>query len=277
METDDRRDQFLLAEKNLSSSYSLVKHLADVAPHADEVAFYQMIRVGVRKTLPDTTETDKDREQAVQDLVDRSLSANGVVDVFEAAGLTKPDISVLDDKFLEEFTSKEQENLRLKLLEKLMQDEIRLRQRSNLRKYPSFREMLEATLNRYHAGTITAAEVVRAMVQIRQQIQQDDQRKKETGLTDEELAFYDAIAELQAGAYDMPFLCDLVRDVVETVKRNLKVDWTKPHRENVKASVQASVKMVLRRRNIQKDHFQFILNRIMEQAEARYEDWPMVA
>jgi type I restriction enzyme, R subunit len=277
VETDERRDDYLLAEKNLTSAYSLVKHLEDVNAHADEVAFYQMVRAQLRKTLPPAVDTDRDRERAVRDLVDRSLSTDGIVDIFEAAGLDKPDISVLDEAFLEEFKSKQQENLRLKLLEKLLQDEIRLRQRSNLKKYRSFREMLESTLERYHAGTITAAEVVQAMVQIRKEIQEEDRRKKETGLTDEELAFYDAIAELQAEAYDMPFLCDLVRDVVETVKRNLKVDWTKPHRDNVKANVQAAVKLVLRRRQVRGDHFQFILNRIMEQAEARYEDWPMVA
>jgi type I restriction enzyme R subunit len=137
--------------------------------------------------------------------------------------------------------------------------------------------MLEEMLRRYHNNAITAAEVLQAMVNIRQEMRAEDRRKQETGLSDEELAFYDAIAGLGEGAYDMPFLCDLVRDVVQAVKRNLKVDWTKPHRENVKAGVQTAVKNTLRRKRIKAEQFEFILRRVMEQAEALYADWPLAA
>jgi type I restriction enzyme R subunit len=115
------------------------------------------------------------------------------------------------------------------------------------------------------------------MINIRQEMTAEDKRKAETGLTDEELAFYDSIAEQGQNIYDQPFLCDLVRDVVQAVKRNLKVDWTKPHRENVKAEVKAAVKMVLRRKGIKAEQFDFILNRVMEQAAALYENWPIAA
>jgi hypothetical protein len=105
----------------------------------------------------------------------------------------------------------------------------------------------------------------------------EDRRKAETGLNDEELAFFDAVAELKDQVYDEPFLCDLVRDVVQAVKRNLKVDWTKPHREDVKAGVMAAVKMVLRRKGIKAEQFDFVFNRVMEQATALYENWPLAA
>jgi type I restriction enzyme R subunit len=165
----------------------------------------------------------------------------------------------------------------LKLLEKLLLDEIQLRQRTNLKKYRSFKEMLEEMLRRYHNNAITAAEVVQAMLKIHQEMLAEDTRKAETGLNEEELAFYDAIAGLGQEAYDTPFLCDLVRDIVLAVKRNLKVDWTKPHRENVKAGVMAAAKMVLRRKGVKAQQFDFIFNRVMEQAVALYEDWPLVA
>jgi type I restriction enzyme R subunit len=97
-------------------------------------------------------------------------------------------------------------------------------------------------------------------------------------LGDEEQAFYDAIAGLtEQEVYDMPFLCDLVREVMQSVKRNLNVDWTKPHRENVKAGVESAVKSVLRRKRIKGEQFAFILNRIMQQAEEMYEEWPLAA
>ena len=275
-EAEKKRDEFLGAEKRVSAAFSLVHHLDDCRDHADEVAFYQIVRAELKKTLPGPR-PGEERDRAVRDLVDRSINTVGVVDIFKTAGLDKPDISVLDDKFLEEFKSKQQENLRLKLLEKLLLDEIQLRQRKNLKKYRSFKEMLEDMLRRYHNNAITAAEVVQTMVRIRQEMQSEDQRKKATGLSDEELAFYDAIAGIGAGVYDQPFLCDLVREVVQAVRCNLKVDWTKPHRDNVKAGVQSAVKMVLRRRGVKADQFDFILNRVMEQAAALYSEWPMVA
>ena len=276
VEPEERRDHFLAAEKRVSAAYSLVKHLDDLKPHAEEVAFYQLLRGELNKTIP-AGKTAAERDQAVRDLVDRSIASQGIVDIFHAAGIEKPDISILDERFLQEFKSSEFENLRLKLLQKLLDDEIQLRQRKNLKKYRSFKEMLEEMLRRYHGNAITAAEVVRAMIQIRREMQSEDKRKAETGLSDEELAFYDAIAGLGEEAFDRKFLCDLVREVVQAVKRNLKVDWTKPHRENVKAAVLAEVKMVLRRRHIRAEQFQFILNSIMKQAEAMYEDYPMAA
>jgi len=276
IETDEKRDNFLTAEKQLSASYSLVKHLTDCMKHADEVSFYQMIRSELKKTLP-TPRPVIMRDQAVRDLIDRSIVSEEAVDIFKAAGLPKPNISILDEKFLEEFKSKKYENLRLKLLEKLLLDEIQIRERRNLKKYRSFREMLEEILRRYHNNAITAAEVIQEMIKIRQEMLSEDKRKVKTGLSDEELAFYDAISGLGEEAYDMPFLCDLIRDIVQAVKRNLKVDWTKPHRQDVKAGVVAAVKMVLRRKKIKAKQFDFILNRVMKQAEALYEDWPMAA
>ncbi len=273
-ETEEKRDGFLAAEKRVSSAYSLVHHLPDCREHADEVAFFQIIRTQLRRTLPGP-KPGEDRDRAVRDLVDRSITRAGVVDIFKAAGLKKPDISVLDEKFLEEFKFKGQENLRLKLLKKLLDDEIQLRQRKNLKKYRSFKEMLEDTLQRYHNNAITAAEVVQAMIRIREEMQSEDQRQKTTGLTDEELAFYDAISGLDESAYDQPFLCGLVREIVEAVRRNLKVDWTKPHRDNVKAGVKVAVRMVLPRKGIKADQSDFILARVMEQAEALYAEWPM--
>ena len=276
LETDEKRDHFLLLEKRLSSAFSLVKHLDAAQEHVGEVAFYQLLRKQLRKTIKrETREEQEAHAGAVQDLIDQRIDAEGAVDIFEAAGLDKPDLSILDEAFLEEFTSKEHQNLRVRLLEKLLHDEIKLRRQTNLQKHRSLQEMLERTLTRYRNNAITAAEVIQAMVEIRREMMEEDRRKEELDLTDDELAFLDAIEGLSEGdIYDKPFLCDLVHEIVQAVQNNLGVDWTKPHREAVKASVVSAVKMVMRRRGVKKEHFQFILNRVMEQAEALYEDWP---
>jgi type I restriction enzyme R subunit len=276
---DEIRDQFLTEEKKLSQAFSLVKHLDVGQQHAEEVALYQLLRRQLRKTGPQQTLQMRELEGAVQDLLDESITAQPAVDIFKVAGLDRPDISILDEAFLAGFKPDGHAGLQLKLLQKLLEDEIRLRRRSNLARYRSFQTMLEDALRRYHNNAIQAADVVRVMIDIRRQIEQDDARKAKLGLSDEELAFYDAITYGgEAGlVQDIDFLAELVQEVVDAIKRNLKVDWTKAHRQDVYAGVQSAVKLVLRKRRIRGEQFAFILKRVMAQAEAGYEDWPMVA
>jgi type I restriction enzyme R subunit len=169
--------------------------------------------------------------------------------------------------------------LRLKLLNKLLDDAIQQHQRRNIAKAKSFRQMLEETLQRYHNRLIDAAAVVKAMLEIKKDMDADQERAKEMHLEDDELAFYDAVAENYATIYDKQFLCDLIHDVVVTIKKNLKVDWTEPHREDVKAAVRSAIRRVLRRRGVKEEDFEQFMIRIMQQAEALYADnyWLMMA
>jgi type I restriction enzyme R subunit len=275
METDELRDDFLAAEAKLNSAFSLINHLSDCIGYADEVVFYQLLRKQLKKTISGPSPKDEDKAKAVRDLLDRSIETKGVVDIFGAAGIEKPDISILDDTFLEQFKTHEQENLRLKLLAKILADEIRSREKSNLAKYRSFKEMLEQTLQKYHNRAILAADVVRAIVQIKRDIDKEAERTKQLNLSPEELAFYDAVSENVATLYDQKFLCDLVRDVVQAVKKNLKVDWTRPHREDVKAGVRSAVKAVLRKRGVKPEHLDTLTKQVIIQAEAMFSNWPL--
>src|SRR2546423_721676 len=216
-ETDELRDDFLAAEARLNSAFSLVNHLPDCVGYADEVVFYQLLRKQLLKTTSGPTPKDEEKAKAVRELLDRSIESKGVVDIFAAAGIEKADISILDESFLEEFKTHEQENLRLKLLAKLLADEIRVREKWNLAKYKSFKEMLEQTLQKYHNRAIQAADVVRVLIQIRKDIEKEDERTKQLNLSAEDLAFYDAVAQNVENLYDQQFLCDLVRDVVQAV------------------------------------------------------------
>lgn len=275
-DNDGLRDQFLLTEKRLTSAFLLVKYLNDCRAKADEVIFYQRVRKQLLKALPGK-KPKRDLETAVRDLVDDVIDSDEVVDIFKTAGMEKADISILDDDFLQTFKDRPQVNLRLKLLEKLVRDEIQLRRRRNVVKAKSFRELLEATLQKYHQRIIDAAAVIKAMLEIRKEMESDDQRAAELGLESEEVAFYDAIAANAEGVYEQEFLRDLIHDVVQSIKRNLKVDWTEPHREAIKAEVRAAVKRVLRKRGIEKEHFDPLLEGIMMQAEALYKYWPLAA
>ncbi|HEY5769893.1 MAG TPA: type I restriction enzyme endonuclease domain-containing protein [Terrimicrobium sp.] len=193
------------------------------------------------------------------------------------AGARTASISILDETFLGEFKSHEEANLRLKLLVKILADEIRNREKSNLAKYKSFKEMLEQSLQKYHNRAIQAADVVRVLIQIKQDMAKESERTKALNLSAEELAFYDAVSVNVATLYDEKFLCDLVRDVAQAVKKNLKVDWTKPHREDVKAGVRAAVKTVLRKRGVKPEHLETLTKQVIIQAEAMFKEWPLAA
>ncbi len=139
------------------------------------------------------------------------------------------------------------------------------------------RELLEQTLRNYHNRLIDAAAVIQAMIRIRQDIQADNRRAAELGLNEEELAFYDAVAEKYDDIYGKEFLRALINDVVQSIRRNLKVEWTAPHREDVKAEVRAAVKRVLRQRKVKPEDFDVFLTHIMSQAEALYAEYPIAA
>jgi len=275
-EKDELREEYLGAERKLSEVYLLVKHLDDCRPYADEIIFCQRVRNQLRKALPGRKKKGA-IEQAVRDLVDDAVESEGVVDIFTAAGLPRADISVLDEQFLQTFKDKPQQNLRLMLLEQLLADEIRRRQPRNVAQAKSFRELLEKTLQRYHNRLIDAATVVAEMLRMKQEMDASDERARGLGLEDEELAFYDAVAQNAEHVYDQPFLRDLVHDVVQTIKRNLKVDWTEPHRDEIRAEIRTAVRRVLRRRDVREADFDPFIERFMQQAEAQYADWPLVA
>jgi type I restriction enzyme, R subunit len=275
-EKDNFREHFLQAELRLTSSFLLVKHLDTCRKFADEVIFCQRVRKQILKAMPGKRPV-KELEKAVRDLVDDTVESEGVVDIFKSAGIAKADISILDDKFLQTFKDQPHENLRLKLLEKLLQDEIQARRRKNLAKSKSFKDLLDETLRKYHNRLIDAAAVIKVMLRMRQDWEAEEQRAQQLGLSSEELAFYEAVAANFGALYDQAFLRDLIHDVVETIKRNLKVDWTEPHREDVKAAVRSAVRRVLRRRNVREEDFEPFIDQIMAQAETTYSDWPRAA
>ncbi|WP_158620009.1 type I restriction endonuclease subunit R [Corallococcus sicarius] len=275
-EDEERKDDYLQTELRLTSAFLLVKHLDDCRVHADEVIFYQRVRKQLSKATPGR-KPKRDLEVAVRDLVDDSVESEGVVDIFKSVGIEKADISILDDKFLQTFKDRKHENLRLKLLEQLLLDEIHRRQKQNLAKAKSFRELLEKTLQRYHSRIIDAATVVQEMIKLRKELGASEARAKLLGLAEDELAFYDALSENAESLYQQPFLSDLVHEVVQTIKRNLKVDWTEPHRDDVRAAIRAAVKRVLRRKGVKPEDFEPFMEKFMAQAEALYAEWPLAA
>jgi len=275
-EDDKRKEAFLDAEFKLTSAFLLVRHLDPCRGSADEVIFCQRVRKQLQKATP-TKWKHKDLDAAVRDLVDDSLEGQGVVDIFQAAGIEKADISILDDAFLQTFNDRPHENLRLKLLEQLVRDELTRMKMRRGATVKSFQQMLEATLRKYHNRLIDAAAVVKAMVEMRKQWEASHARAEQLGLTDEELTFYDAVTQQGDVLYDETLLRDLIHDVVQAIRRNLKVDWTEPHRDAVYAEIRASVKRVLRQRGVRAEDLEPFCERLIEQARVVFAQWPVAA
>ena len=257
-------------------------HGPDIPREEKEVVLtcFQRIRGEVKKLS--SSEEDKEEkkqrlESVVRDLVDDHVESDGIVDIFKLSGLGGEDLSILDDKFLQTFKDKPHEDLPLKILHKLMRDQINSKESSNLAKARSFKELLQKTMDRYHSRVFDAARVVEALIEMKKEMDADARRTKLLGLSEDELAFYDAVHESYATVYDEPLLRDLIHDVVQVIKKNLKVDWTESHREEVKATVRAAVKRSLRKRGVKAEDFEPMMTAFLLQAEALWRDWPMGA
>jgi type I restriction enzyme R subunit len=195
------------------------------------------------------------------------------VDIFQAAGLKKPDISILSDEFLAEVQGMPQRNLAVELLRKLLSGEIRTRRRKNVVQARSFAELLEQTIRRYQNRAIEAAQVIEELIGLAKEMRQANARGEKLGLSDEELAFYDAL-EVNDSAVKVlgePTLVKIARELVETVRKNVTIDWTV--RENVRAQLRVIVKRILRKYGYPPDKQEKATQTVLEQAEVLSAEW----
>ena len=212
-------------------------------------------------------------ESAIRQLVSRAVASTEVVDIFAAAGLEKPDISILSDEFLAEVQQLPQRNLALELLKKLINDEIKTRMRRNVVQARSFAEMLEEAIRKYQNRAIETAEVIEELIQLAKEMRQAQQRGENLGLTDDEVAFYDAL-EVNDSAVKVlgdETLKHIAQELVNAVKRSVSVDWTK--RENARAQIRVIVKRILRKYGYPPDKQEKATQTVLEQAEVLCQEW----
>ena len=209
----------------------------------------------------------EDMDHAVRQIISQAVASEGVTDIFAAAGLEKPDISVLSDEFLAEVKGMPQRNLAVELLQKLLKGELTTRRRKNVVKARSFAEMLEQTLRRYQNRAIEAAQVIEELIELAKDMREANARGEELGLSEDELAFYDALETNDSAVQVLgdETLCNIARELVETVRNNVTIDWTL--RENVRARMRTLVKRTLRRHGYPPDKQEQATRTVLEQAE----------
>ncbi len=271
---DDGKKRYLQAVTELSKAFALAVPNDKALAIRDEVGLFQEIRSGlVKATVSNSERSPEEINSALQQLVSRAVASTEVVDIFAAAGLDKPDISILSDEFLGEVQELPQRNLALELLKKLINDEIKTRMRKNIVQARSFAEMLEESVRKYQNRAIEAAEVIEELIELAKKMRKAQARGEQLGLSDDEIAFYDAL-EVNDSAVAVlgdDTLKTIAQELVRSVRRNVSVDWTK--RENAQAHIRVMVKRILRRYGYPPDKQAKATDLVLEQAEVLCKDW----
>ena len=269
----DGKDRCLASVQELSRAFALAVPSPEALAVRDDVAFFQAVRATLAKRTPGQARPGADLDQAVRQIVSRAVAPEGVTDIFAAAGLDRPDISVLSEEFLAEIRDMNRPNLAVELLERLLKGEVTIRRRRNLVQSRSFSEMLEATLRRYRNRTIEAAQVIEELLELARHMREAAARGEDLGLTEEELAFYDALETNDSAVAVLgdETLRDIARELTETVRNTVTIDWTV--RESVRANLRRLVKRTLSRHGYPPDKQEQATRTVLEQAELLSENW----
>lgn len=264
---EDGKNRLTRAVSELSKAFALAVPHQKALAIRDDVAFFQAVRSVLTKGADGRGRSPEELEHAIRQIVSRAVASDEVIDIFAAAGLKKPDISILSDEFLAEVHGMPQRNLAVEMLRKLLDGEIRTRSRRNIVQARSFAEMLEAAIRKYQNRAIETAQVIEELIALAKDIRVADQRGEQLGLSEEEVAFYDA---LEANDSAVKVLGDdtlrkIAQELVRAVRSNIKIDWTV--RENVRAEMRVLIKRILRRYGYPPDKQEKATATVLEQAE----------
>jgi type I restriction enzyme, R subunit len=264
---EDGKERFIKAVSDLSKAFALAVPSDEALSIQEDVGFFQALRSVLTKSAIQTGKSPYELDHAIRQIVSRAVSSDEVIDIFTAAGLKRPDISILSDDFLAEVKGMPQKNLAIELLERLLKDEIKARTRKNLVQRRSFSEMLEASIRKYKARAIESAKVIEELIALAKQMREAEQQGAALGLSEDERAFYDAL-EVNDSAVKVlgdDTLKMIARELVDTVRRNASIDWT--IRENVRAKLRVAVRRILRKYGYPPDMQEKATRTVIEQAE----------
>jgi type I restriction enzyme R subunit len=272
LKQEDGKNRLTQAVRELSKAFALAVPHPDALRIRDDVGFFPIAAV-LAKRAPGDARPEEEIEHAIRQIVSRAVAPEGVVDIFAAAGLKKPDISILSEEFLTEVRHMPQKNLAVELLQKLLHGELRTRRRTNLVQSRSFAAMLEESLRRYQNRAIEAAQVIEELIGLAKDMRAANARGEQLGLTEEELAFYDALETNDSAVKVLgdDTLRTIAQELVRTVRANVTIDWTL--RENVRAQLRVLVKRILRKYGYPPDKQEKATQTVLEQAELLSGEW----
>ena len=269
----DGKERCLNTVRELSQAFALAVPHPETTRIRDDVGFFQAVRARLLKQPATMARAQEELDLAVRQIISRAVASEGVLDIFAAAGLEKPDISVLSDEFLAEVRGMPHRNLAVELLQKLLKGEVSTRRRKNVVQAKSFAEMLGQTLRRYQNRAIEAAKVIEELIDLAKKMREASARGEQLGLSEDELAFYEALEANDSAVKVLgdDTLRDIARQLVETVRSNVTIDWTL--RENVRANLRRLVRRILRKHGYPPDKQEKATQTVLEQAEVLSDGW----
>jgi len=270
---DDGKKRYINEVTALSKAFALSVPHDEAMDNKEEVSFFQAVKARLVKFDSTGNGLSNDEiETAIRQVIDKALVSEQVVDVFDAAGIKRPDISILSEEFLAEIKDMKHKNVALETLRKLLNDEIKGRTKVNVVQSASLMEMLESAIQRYHNKVLTAAEVIQELIDLANEIKKADKRGEQMNMTSYELAFYDAVANNNSARELLgnDTLRQLAIYLVETVKTNATIDWT--IKESVRAKLKVTVKRALRKFGYPPDQEKLAIDTVLRQAELFADD-----
>ena len=274
LEQEDGKKRFVQVVTELSKAFALCAASDAATEIRDDVSFFQAIQAALNKKTSDNRRSPEQVDAAIRQLVSSAITTDGqVIDVFTAAGLPKPDISILSDQFLAEVRGLKHKNVAAELLEKLLKDELRVRSKRNLVQSQVFSEKLKKTLNAYHNRAISTMQVLEELIKLAKELDAATKRGHDLGLTDDEVAFYDALAANESAVVAMgdEKLRVIAAELISKVRQSVTIDWTL--RESARAKIKVMVKRILNKYGYPPDLQEEAVKTVLAQAELLCADW----
>lgn len=261
------KDRFLKEITILSKLFAMSIPSPDAEVIKDVIAFFQAVKARINKFTGNTVKSDFEVETAIKQIVDNALSSDGVIDIFQAAGIETPSVSILSDEFLLEVKNMKQKNIAFELLKKLLSDEVKVRKTANIAQGKKFSEMLESVVKRYHNNQIDSAQVLQELSEIAKEMRLEDHKSEDLGLTPAEYAFYSVLKENNStNMLDDHKMKELIHAIVDVIRKNATVDWSK--RDDVRAKLRLTVKKILMRYGYPPDLAKLEADRVLAQGES---------
>jgi len=270
---ENGKERLLSAEGALSRAFALAVPHENALKIRDDVGFFQAVKAAILKTTTISSSSDVGIDLAIKQIVSKAIVSDQVIDIFSAAGLRRPDISILSEEFMTEVRKMPHRNLAIETLKKLLSEEIKNRTKKNLIQSKEFSKMLEEALTKYKRKAITSAEVIEALIQLAKKMRESYKRGEDLELSEDELAFYDAL-EVNDSAVKIlgdKVLRNIAIELVDTVKKNVAIDWAR--KESVRARLRVMIKRVLGKHGYPPDKQEKATMTVLQQAELIAQDW----
>lgn len=273
MKQKDGKERYVKNTIELMKAFALAVPSDEALKIKDEVGFFQAVKSAIVKNTVERVPESEKLDSAIKQILSSAIVSDRVVDIFAAAGLKKPDISILSDEFLAEVKDMPQRNLAFEMLKKLLNDDIKIRMKKNLVQGKSFMEKLEKTIKKYTNKSIETAQVIQELIDLAKNIREADKRGQQLNLTEEEVAFYDALAYNDSAVKVLGdgTLRTIARELAEMIRRNVTIDWTL--RENVQAKLRVMIKRILKKYGYPPDKQKKATETVLEQANLICKDW----